>query len=158
MTVLSRQSILRYMHDNITPFASNKVIANGKSYGLSHAGYDIRVNFKDGAPGIVMTPGDFVLAVSLEHLKIPNDIVVFVKDKSSWAREGLSVQNTVLEPGWRGYITLELNYHRPHGSLRINAGDPIAQLIFMQLDEPTDNPYSGKYQDQINQPVEAKRE
>lgn len=158
MTVLSHQSILRRMQYNIAPFVSTKVTANGKSYGLSHAGYDIRVNFKDDASGIIMTPGDFVLAVSLEHLNIPNDMLVFVKDKSSWAREGLSVQNTVLEPGWRGFITLELNYHRPHGSLRINAGDPIAQLIFMQLDEPTIKPYNGKYQDQINQPVEAKRE
>jgi dCTP deaminase len=54
----------------------------------------------------------------------------------------LTVQNTVIEPGWRGYLTLELTNHGPN-RLEIPAGSPIAQIIFEMLDEPTEQPYRG---------------
>jgi dCTP deaminase len=86
---------------------------------------------------------------------MPFDLVGVVHDKSTWARRGLAVFNTVIEPGWRGYLTLELVHHglKP---LHIKAGSGIAQVVFSQLAEPA--AYSGKYQDQARGPVQAKDE
>ena len=117
-------------------------VQNGMSYGLSVAGYDIRI-----LGGRYVQPGDFVLASSIEKFDMPNDILAVVHDKSTWARRGLAVQNTVLEPGWRGYLTLEITNHSKE-SLEIMSGDPIAQIIFHRLEEPTQHLYTGKYQDQ----------
>lgn len=147
----------------ISPFVERSVSPTGKSYGLSSCGYDIRVSkfLVDGSMQnhIRMYPGDFVLASSVERIKMPNNLVAFVKDKSSWAREGLAVQNTVLEPGWEGFITLELSYHKPHGYLDIESGEPIGQLMFQLLDQATEQPYGdGKYQNQEDRPVESRRE
>lgn len=146
--ILSAQSIRKIKP--VTPFCERTVHECGMSYGLSCAGYDIRV--KD--PITIFKHG-FVLAVSLEHFSMPNDIVAKVADKSTWARMGLAVQNTIIEPGWKGYLTLELTYHgiKPH--LYIPAGAPIAQILFMQLDEPTEQAYTGKYHNQPDHPVEA---
>lgn len=146
----------------IEPFVERSVSKSGKSFGLSVAGYDIRVEkFKihsEVVDHVRMQNGDFVLASSVERIKMPNNLIAFVKDKSSWAREGLAVQNTVLEPGWEGYITLELSFHRPAYHVVLNAGDPIAQVIFQKLDESAELPYNGKYQNQANEPVESIKE
>ena len=88
---------------------------------------------------------------------MPNDVMGVVHDKSSWARRGLTVQNTVIEPGWRGYLTLELVYHG-EGELILCYEDPIAQIVFHRLDEITDQPYTGKYQNQAYGPQEAREE
>jgi len=80
-----------------------------------------------------------------------------VHDKSSWIRKGLTLGNTVLEPGWRGYLTLELIYHG-EGELIICEGDPIAQIAFEFLDAPTEQPYDGKYQNQERGPQPAREE
>lgn len=127
------------------------VPVNGMSAGLSCAGYDIRAK-----EGWWLSPGNFVLLSSLEHFWIPDDLVGRVADKSTWARRGLAVQNTVIEPGWRGWLTLEVTNHGP-GPLHIHAGDPIAQIIFEQMMAPAERPYAGKYQDQEDRPVEAIR-
>ena len=152
----------RLIHPMIKPFVERGVV-RGRSHGLSSAGYDICVkHFLDEEGNLLdrvrMNPGDFVLASSAERIIMPKDLICIVHDKSSWAREGLAIQNTVLEPGWEGYITLELSFHRPKHSIKLQAGDPIAQLIFHRLDEPTDQPYNGKYQNQEDKPVEAKLE
>jgi len=146
----------------IEPFVARSVDdASGKSYGLSSCGYDIRVDkFKpnrdsDSKDCVRMMNGDFVLASSVERIKMPNNLVAIVHDKSSWAREGLAVQNTVLEPGWEGFITLELTFHRPAHHLVLKSGMPIAQIMFHQLDAVTDQPYEGKYQNQPDEPVES---
>ncbi len=154
---------IKYAFPNmIDPFVERTVSRSGKSFGLSVAGYDIRIdkfNLGDGDHQTVrMQNGDFILASSLERIKMPNDLICFVKDKSSWAREGLAVQNTVLEPGWEGFITLELSFHRPAHHVVINHGDPIAQLIFHRLEEAAEMPYAGKYQNQPALPVEAIKE
>jgi dCTP deaminase len=113
------------------------------SYGLSHAGYDVRI-----AESFWLTPDTrFRLASTMERFQMPTNLVGMVHDKSSWARRGLSLFNTVIEPGWHGYLTLELTYHGDE-SIRIEAGMPIAQIVFMQLVEPTESPYTGKYQNQ----------
>jgi dCTP deaminase len=85
---------------------------------------------------------------------MPNHLVGVVHDKSTWARQGLSVFNTVIEPDWEGYLTLELVNHG-NGELVIPAGVGIAQVLFYTLLE--DASYGdGKYQGQPDCPVEAK--
>lgn len=159
---------------SIEPFSESKQ-ACGMSYGLTSAGYDIRLGkigkpawtrgdneragdknwVENAAQSWLLQPGQFLLAASLERFKLPNDIQAIVHDKSTLARQGLALQNTVLEPGWGGYITLELSNHGPE-PIRILVGQPIAQIVFHQLDKPTDLPYRGKYQDQDNLPTAAK--
>jgi len=136
------------------------------SYGLAEAGYDIRlaqdIQFHpaNGAEphakafvNGVYHPSLFVLASAMEEFDMPYDLVGIVHDKSTWARQGLSVFNTVIEPGWRGFLTLELVYHgwKP---LSIPSGTGIAQVIFHRTERKAE--YTGKYQDQAAGPVEAK--
>lgn len=132
----------------VEPFCE-RTVHNGMSYGLGPAGYDIRV-----AEGEILRPGQFWLASSVEHFRMPNDVLAYVKDKSTWARRGICVQNTVIEPGWRGYLTLEITNHG-YDYIRFRSGDPIAQIVFHRLEQATEAPYSGKYQDQLSGPVEA---
>jgi dCTP deaminase len=123
----------------ITPFCE-KTVENGLTYGVNAVGYDIRLaeDLRSNEKN------NFSLASSMEHFTMPDNIVAFVHDKSTLARMGLSVQNTVIEPGWVGYLTLEIAFHREQ--LRwLSKGSPIAQVIFHRLDKPV-NPYSGKYQ------------
>lgn len=160
--ILSGTSLKRWHSDIITPFIDHKEIAHGMSYGLSLAGYDIRIK-----ENIELYSGGFSLASSVERFKLPKNVLGLVKDKSSLARQGLSVFNTVIEPGWEGYLTLELAYHgfqaeavksysvswRKEIPLIIKAGSPIAQVIFMYTDNETEG-YNGKYQGQESRPVE----
>ena len=67
-----------------------------------------------------------------------------MKDKSSYARLGICVQNTVLEAGWEGIITLEISNHGP-GMVRLLPGFGIAQVLFFKSNG-CDVPYNGKYQ------------
>jgi dCTP deaminase len=143
-----------------------RTVANGMTFGLGPAGYDIRA-----AEDVNIPPGGFVLGSSLEHFNMPNDMLGVVHDKSSWARKGLCVQNTVIEPGWRGFLTLEYTNHLqvirnfdnsprgfPDAYIMIKRGDPIAQIIFHMLDESTEFPYEGKYQDQEAGPQPAREQ
>lgn len=158
MSVLSAQTI-RFrcrsrMKQLIDPFHERTVV-NGKTFGLSSCGYDIRASVPEKPiRTVLLMPGEFVLLSSVEKIHMPRDLVAIVHDKSSWARRGLALQNTVLEPGWYGHITLELSNHGRQ-ILHIPHADPIAQLMFHLLDEPTEQPYNGKYQDQPDRAVEA---
>ena len=132
----------------VTPMTDTKMRAHGVSYGLSEAGYDIRIK-----QSLTFHPlRRFALASSVERFTMPSDLVGVVHDKSTWARQGLSVFNTVIEPGWEGYLTLELVYHgwRP---ISIPAGAGIAQVLFHET--RSDAQYSGKYQGQEDRPVAA---
>lgn len=124
------------------------------SYGEGPAGYDVRLDIGREYSSMHLRPGEFALAATVERFALPPDVLGVVHDKSSWARRGLAVQNTVLEPGWCGYLTLEL---ANHGSelLYFQLGDPIAQIVFHCVDSPGP-PYSGKYQDQAAGPQEAR--
>jgi dCTP deaminase len=133
----------------ISPFVERDV-ARGMSFGLSAASYDVRI-----AESVTISPGEFVLASTMERFCIPDDVLIVAHDKSSWARRGLAVQNTVFDPGWRGYATLELTNHG-RSCLAILAGDPIAQIVCHLLTEATTQPYSGKYQDQEAGPQHAR--
>jgi dCTP deaminase len=126
----------------ITPF-HERTKEFGMSYGLSAAGYDIRI-----AEEFYLFPNQFKLASSIEEFNMPDDVLAYVKDKSTWARQGLCVQNTVIEPGWKGYLTLELTNHSLL-PLTFKIGMPIAQIIFHRLEAPTEQPYDGKYQNQL---------
>lgn len=132
----------------VEPFCE-RAVSNGMTYGIGPAGYDVRLR-----DGLYMHPGEFKLAVTVEKFDMPNDVIAFVHDKSTWARRGLSLFNTVIEPGWKGFLTLELVNNSPR-HLVIPDGCPIAQIIFMRLEEPTLTPYRGKYQNQPARPVEA---
>ena len=132
----------------VTPFF-HRSKSNGMTYGLGAAGYDIRI-----AQTIWLWPGVMRLASSIEYFDIPDNILARVCDKSSWARRGVFVQNTVIEPGWKGYLTLELTRGLPW-PVQIEIGTPIAQIIFERLEEPTYYPYSGKYQNQRRGPQPA---
>ena len=77
----------------------------------------------------------FALASTIEHVHFPNDICGTVLDKSSWARQGLAVQNTKFDPGFQGYPTIELSNHSLQ-TLVIRAGTPICQFKFERLEEP----------------------
>jgi len=132
----------------ISPFVE-RTVHKGMSYGLSHAGYDVRIE-----QICFLSPQASCLASTIEEFFMPDDLVGFVHDKSTWARRGLSLFNTVIEPGWNGFLTLELVNHSDE-MLMINAGDPIAQIIFMRMEEPTEKPYTGKYQNQKRGPQPA---
>lgn len=135
----------------ISPFSERDVVA-GMSFGLSACSYDVRI-----AENIKMAPGDFVLASTIERFQLPTNLVAFVHDKSSWKRRGLCVGNTLLDPGWRGFLTLELTNDSKE-EIKIFSGWPIAQVRFELLAEPTKQPYKGKYQDQEAGPQPPREE
>jgi len=154
-----------------------KATDHGVSHGLGEAGYDIRIKqsvlfhpngylgWSDGPCvatkwreadgqqlGRIHT-GRFVLASTIEEFDMPDNLTGVVHDKSTWARHGLSVFNTVIEPGWKGFLTLELVYHG-NTELIIPAGAGIAQVLFHRNECAAR--YVGKYQNQADEPVAAK--
>jgi dCTP deaminase len=146
--IVNGQSLLQQRP--LSPMAGMKLREHGVSYGLSEAGYDLRIK-----QAITLHPFKrFALASTIERFDMPENLVAIVHDKSTWARRGLSVFNTVIEPGWRGWLTLELVYHGWR-VLRIPAGVGIAQAIFHETQERA-NYGAGKYQDQGNEPTEAR--
>jgi dCTP deaminase len=146
--IINGQTLLQYKP--ILGMLTKKHTYLGYSHGLSECGYDIRI-----AASHWLFPGrSFRLAHAIEEFDMPIHIMGRVLNKSSWARQGLDASMTTnVEPGWRGYLTLELRYSgwKP---LLVPAGVGIAQVIFEPLLEPTQ--YVGKYQDQPQGPVPAR--
>ncbi|AXH72074.1 MAG: deoxycytidine deaminase [Podoviridae sp. ctda_1] len=144
---------------------SSKKTNGDTSYGLGEAGYDIRIkqqikfyrdhrgNWQVDDGSWYDKEGKFTLASAIEEFQMPENLVGIVHDKSTWARRGLSVFNTVIEPGWNGFLTLELVYHG-QDELIIPAGSGIAQVVFHRTVCPAR--YNGKYQNQEDRPVEAR--
>lgn len=155
-------------------------IRRGVSYGQSCAGYDVRLSpiFKAPKPAIVLDPheiseahfstveadsyeippGAFVLANTAERFIMPQNVLGIALGKSTWARLGLVVNATPLEPGWRGFLTLELS-NTGRNVIRVHAGEGIAQILFAQLSGFPAMTYSrraGKYMDQPAEPVISK--
>ncbi|AWY03411.1 dCTP deaminase [Escherichia phage phi G17] len=157
-----------YRSSQLLDVPDHKVSEHGVSYGLGEAGYDIRikqditfyrlfglipmVKVVDGKQ-ISHHLGKFALASAIEKFNMSPSCVAIVHDKSTWARRALSVFNTVIEPGWKGYLTLELVYHG-RKKLHIPAGSGIAQVLFHLVQEPAT--YTGKYNNQENKPVAAR--
>ena len=176
MTVQSDKWI-RNMAQNqemINPFEENQVRGNKISYGLSSYGYDARVsnefkvftnvnseivdpkNFKQSnfiskkGSECIIPPNSFVLASTVEYFKIPNDIMVICLGKSTYARCGIIVNVTPLEPGWEGYVTLEFSNTTPLPA-KIYANEGVAQFIFLKGNEKPEVTYAdrnGKYMKQ----------
>lgn len=161
-------------HGMIEPFVEQQVRNGAISYGLSSFGYDIRVgdeykvftdvysvvvdpknfdprSFVDiKADHCIIPPHSFALAATMEYFRIPADTLVVCVGKSTYARCGIIVNVTPLEPEWCGYLTLEISNTTPLPA-KIYSGEGLAQLLFFQGDEVPEVTYAsrhGKYQDQ----------
>ncbi len=158
----------------ITPFDSSQVRKGVISYGVSSYGYDMRIadEFKileNKNTGVIdpknfaqthfvdykgevctIPPNSFVLGRSLEYFKIPRDVIVICLGKSTYARCGIIVNVTPLEPEWEGYITVEISNTAP-APVKIYSNEGLAQLIFIGGSELCEVSYAdkaGKYQAQ----------
>lgn len=99
---------------------------------------------------IIIPPHSFLLATTMEYVKLPNNLTAFVEGRSSVGRMGLFIQNAGwVDPGFEGQITLEL-YNANRLPIRLIKGWRICQLVFAEMDQLTNNPYRGKYQGQKN--------
>jgi|TARA_B100001971_G_scaffold185394_1_gene184650 dCTP deaminase len=176
MTILSDKWIkeMARNHNMINPFEDKQVRGTKISYGISSFGYDARVsnefkiftnvnseivdpkNFKQGnfvskkAKECIIPPNSFVLASTVEYFKIPNDVMVICLGKSTYARCGIIVNVTPLEPDWEGYVTMEISNTTPLPA-KIYANEGVAQFIFLKGNEKPDITYAdrnGKYMKQ----------
>jgi dCTP deaminase len=149
----------------IKDMLADKVRLHGVSHGLAEIGYDIRlkqdIHFWPTINRIRIgelnkeardLDGRFCIASAMEEFDMPVNMMGIVHDKSTWARRGLSVFNTVIEPGWRGFLTLELVYHGQE-MLHLPAGAGIAQVVFHRV--MCSAQYQGKYQNQEDEPIPA---
>lgn len=97
---------------------------------------------------IILPPRSFMLATTMEYVKLPNNLTAFVEGRSSIGRMGLFIQNAGwVDPGFEGEITLEL-YNANQLPIKLTAGRRICQLVFAQMDQEAHYPYEGKYQGQ----------
>ena len=94
----------------------------------------------------ILYPRHFVLASTQEYIDLPLDIAADLEGRSSVGRAGVFIQNAgYIDPGFSGQITLEL-YNAGNYAVKLKKGIRIGQLIFHRLENPTDEPYRGKYQ------------
>lgn len=172
MALLNDRQILErcYAHRMIEPCQMHS--SHGISHGISSFGYDMRVAtewtwytqhatvldpkhvtesqvHRATAESITMQPGDFVLCRSVEYFRIPDDIMVVVLGKSTYARCGIIVNVTPLEPGWEGHVTIELS-NTNTVPVKVYGNEGIAQCLFYQGERPaiTYADRRGKYQGQ----------
>ncbi len=158
----------------IEPFHAGSLRPGVISYGVSSYGYDMRVgrNFKvftnvhcavvdpkhfDPTSFVdiegdycLIPPNSFALAETVEYLEIPRDVLGICVGKSTYARCGIIVNVTPLEPEWRGKVTLEISNTTPLPA-KIYAGEGIAQILFLRAESVCRVSYGdkkGKYQDQ----------
>ena len=97
---------------------------------------------------IVIPPLSFMLATTMEYIKLPNNVTAFVEGRSSIGRVGLFVQNAGwVDPGFEGEITLEL-FNANRQPIILQSGRRVCQLVFAQMDRAAESPYHGKYQGQ----------
>jgi dCTP deaminase len=116
---------------------------NGVTYGLGPAGYDLRIS-----NDIQLWPSSSVRVDAVERFSMPDDVMGFLFSKSTWSRLHIEQAGTVINPGWRGVLRLEINMHFGEGPIEIKAGTGLVQVVFHRLEAATETPYSGKYQDQ----------
>ena len=164
----------------ITPFESNQIKEKKGSdhklisYGLSSYGYDVRCadefkvftnihsatvdpKFFDNSSFIdikkdecIIPPNSFALARTIEYFKIPRDVLTICLGKSTYARCGIIVNVTPLEPEWEGHVTLEFS-NTTSLPAKIYANEGVAQMLFFQSDQTCETSYkdrNGKYQGQ----------
>jgi dCTP deaminase len=98
----------------------------------------------------LVPPHGFALAHSVEYLRIPENVLGIVLGKATYARCGLTIQTSPLEPGWEGNVTLFLSNSTPL-PIKVYANEGIAQVVFLEGETPPDTTYatrSGRYQGQ----------
>ena len=159
----------------IEPFEEKQVRNNVISFGVSSYGYDLRIadefkiftninttivdpkNFDPQSlvdykgEVCIIPPNSFVLGRSVEYFRIPENVLTICVGKSTYARCGIITNVTPFEPGWEGFVTLEVSNTTPIPA-KIYANEGIAQVLFFEGDEPCEISYSskkGKYQAQV---------
>ena len=163
----------------IEPFAPEQIRDNGSgrivSYGTSSYGYDVRCadefkiftninsavvdpkSFDDSSfvdlrsEVCVIPPNSFALARTVEYFRIPRNVLTICLGKSTYARCGIIVNVTPLEPEWEGHVTLEFSNTTPLPA-KIYANEGVAQMLFLESDEVCESSYrdrGGKYQGQL---------
>lgn len=172
--ILSDRTIRQYVesHNMIEPFVAHQEVPQGAiSHGLSAYGYDARVadefkiftnvnnavvdpkhfsseSFVDRkGPECIIPPNSFVLARTVEYFRIPRDILVICLGKSTYARCGIVVNVTPLEPEWEGHVTLEFSNTTPLPA-KIYAFEGACQFLFFKGDQVCETSYrdrKGKY-------------
>ena len=138
--------------DMISPFEEKQVRGDNISYGLSVDPKNFKpTNFvTKNVSECIIPPNSFVLARTVEKFKIPNNVLVICLGKSTYARCGIIVNVTPLEPGWEGYVTLEFSNTTPLPA-KIYANEGVAQFIFLKGNEDPEVTYAdrnGKYMGQ----------
>ncbi len=162
-------------HHMIDPFVDGQVRDEVVSYGLSSFGYDMRVagEFRVFTPNIynsvvdpkrideralveydvqdhiLIPPNSYVLGRSIEYFCMPDDVLGLVLGKSTYARSGIIVNVTPLEPGWEGHVTIEIGNGTPLPA-KVYAEEGIAQVVFLRGETPeiSYDEKDGKYQRQ----------
>ncbi len=176
MSILSDRWIRQMARDKgmIEPFVDAQKRDGIISYGLSSYGYDARVgnefkiftnvdsavvdpknfaanSFVDRTGDVcIIPPNSFALARTVEYFRIPRDVLVICVGKSTYARCGIIVNVTPLEPEWEGHVTLEFSNTTPLPA-KIYANEGACQFLFLQGNEPCEVSYrdkAGKYQGQ----------
>ena len=180
MTIKSDKWIRKMVLEKgmIDPFEPNQVRTNKDkrliSYGTSSYGYDVRCsnqfkiftninsatvdpkNFDESSfvnlvgEECVIPPNSFALASTVEYFKIPRNVLTICLGKSTYARCGIIVNVTPLEPEWEGHVTLEFS-NTTSLPAKIYANEGVAQMIFLESDEECETSYKdrgGKYQGQ----------
>lgn len=166
-------------HQLITPFVEHQVRHRGDeriiSYGTSSYGYDVRCanefkvftniystivdpkrfdenSFVDIKSDVcIIPPNSFALARTIEYFRIPRNVLTICLGKSTYARCGIIVNVTPLEPEWEGHVTLEFSNTTPLPA-KIYANEGVAQMLFLESDETCLTSYldrGGKYQGQV---------
>jgi dCTP deaminase len=158
----------------IEPFVESQKRDGIISYGLSSYGYDARcspefkiftnvnnaiVDPKNFSPSsfvdretdvCIIPPNSFVLARTVEYFRIPRDVLVICLGKSTYARCGIIVNVTPIEPEWEGHVTLEFSNTTPLPA-KIYANEGVCQFLFFKGDQPCEVSYrdrAGKYMNQ----------
>ncbi len=162
-------------HNMIEPFTETSIKNGNVSYGLSSYGYDLRVapefkiftnvhsavvdpkNFDENSfvdindkKEVLIPPNSFALTRSIEYFRIPKDVLGLCIGKSTYARCGIIVNVTPLQPEWEGSLIIEISNTTPLPA-KIYSGEGIAHIIFFQGDEAPEKTYkdiSGTYSNQ----------
>jgi dCTP deaminase len=135
MTVLSDVEIERRVKDGtlgITPFDEAC---------LGGAGYDLRSDSE-----ITIERGQHRLAATLERMELPEDLVATLHMRSSLARAGIIASLALVDPGFRGQLTILL-FNAGSDVFRLGKGERFVQLVMHRLNMKTERPYHGRYQD-----------
>ena len=180
MSVKSDQWIRRLAAQGmIEPFVERQVravdAAKVISYGVSSYGYDVRcaaefrvfTNINTSIvdpkqfdvqsfvevhkPVCIIPPNSFALARTVEYFRIPRNVLTICLGKSTYARCGIIVNVTPLEPEWEGHVTLEFSNTTPLPA-KVYANEGVAQVVFLESDEPCEISYKdrcGTYQNQF---------